>query len=130
MNYQNYVELKGSQKLAPFADKTVGLNKRQPISVTVLLRPKEPFPNLTNATQYKKFKSLSLTQYKTKHGLQKADIDKVVDFSHQSGLAVRVINESNRTIELRGSIAHLENAFQCELEKYTTVDGKIFRGRS
>lgn len=130
MNYQNYIELRGSQKNAPLADKTGGLNKRQPMSVTVLLRPKELFPNLTNAKQYKKFKSLSPSQYKSKHGSQKADIDLITEFAHQTGLAVKVINESQRTIELRGSIAHFENAFQCELEKYTTVDGKIFRGRS
>jgi kumamolisin len=43
---------------------------------------------------------------------------------------VKSINEPQRTVELRGSIAHFENAFHCELEKYTTADGKILRARS
>jgi kumamolisin len=130
MNFQHYVELKGSHKRAPQADKTGGLNKRQAVSVSILLRPKAQFPNLIDASGYKKFNVLRPSQYKTKHGAQKADVDLVTEFAYQAGLAIKAMKDDPRIIELHGSITHLENAFQCELENYSSIDGKIFRGRS
>src|SRR5579871_1807635 len=99
---KNYTELPGSHKVAPRADKLSGINKSQPASVTILLRPKETVPDLTSRSQYKTFNILLPGQFKSRHGARAADVDEVIRFAHLTGLTVYKINLAQRTIELRG----------------------------
>jgi kumamolisin len=129
-NYSNRIELSGSHKPAPQAEKIRGVDKREAISVSVHLRPKQPLPVLTDHAQFKRFKTLSSGQYKSRHGAMKSDIVNVSRFAHFSGLSVIRNNVSQRVLEIRGSIAHFEKAFGVELENYALNAGRIFRGRS
>jgi len=65
-NYSNVIELKGSHKMAPLAEKIKGIDKSESISISVHLSPKEPLPALTDREQYKKFKTLLPGKYSSK----------------------------------------------------------------
>ncbi len=125
-----YVELKGSHKSASRNEKIRGINKGEPISLSVCLRPRTPLPDLTEVGQYKKFKTLLPRQYQSKHGALASDIEKVIKFAHHSGLSISKIGVAQRTVELRGTIAQHEKVFGVELENYSSANGQIFRGRS
>ncbi len=126
----DYIELKGSHKLAARNEKIKGINNGEPFSITVYLRPRIPLPNLTEADQHKKFKTLSRGQFKSKHGALASDIDKIIKFAHRFGLSVSRISAAQRCVELRGTIAQHEKAFGVELENYASANGQVFRGRS
>src|SRR5438105_2121543 len=107
----DYVELKGSRKSAPRSETIKGINKGEPVSVSIHIRPKTPLPDLTEFSQYKKFKTLLPRQYKTGHGASASDVEKIIKFAHRAGLSVAGISVMQRTVELRGTIARLEKAF-------------------
>src|SRR6267154_3024375 len=129
-NYSNVIELKGSHKMAPLAEKIKGIDKSESISISVHLSPKEPLPALTDREQYKKFKTLLPGKYSARHGARNLDITKIIKFAHHSGLSVIRTNLSQRVVEMRGPISHFETAFKVGLENYTANDGRVFRGRS
>src|SRR5579859_4640659 len=125
----DYIELKGSYKPSR-GERIKGINKGEPVSISVYLRPRTSLPDLTEAGQYKKFKTLLPRQFKSRHGALASDIEKVIKFAHLAGLSVSGTDAAQRTVELRGTIAHHEKAFQVEIENYASIDGQIFRGRS
>ncbi len=129
MNSGN-IELRGSHKSAFRGEKIKGINKGEPVSVSIYLKPRTPLPNLTEVDQHKKFKKLSPGQFKSAHGAFSSDIENVIKYAHRTGLSVSRIGVAQRTIELRGTIAQHERAFGVELENYASMDGKIFRVRS
>lgn len=128
--YSEYITLKGSHKHVPKGGMVGGLDKNQPVSVTVVIRPKEALPQLAEMRQRRNFDALTKRQYASRHGASQKDIDEVLRFAHHAGLSATAINPAQRSVELRGTIIQLESAFGCELNNYASTNGDRFRARS
>jgi kumamolisin len=78
----------------------------------------------------KKMEILTRGRYVAKHGASKKDLDLVAQFANHQGLSLVKTSPERRAIEVRGSVAQMEDAFQVELNHYSSDQGVIFRGRS
>jgi kumamolisin len=128
--FSNYAELEGSNKIAPPGERRPGIDKGIPISISVYVRPQQPFAAPAEKSRPGKGKPLSRNRYQTRHGAIKSDLDKVTQFAHHSGLGIVRINEPQRLIELRGTVSQMEKAFNVELDNYSSENGILYRGRS
>jgi kumamolisin len=67
----------------------------------------------------------------TLHGASAEDIEKVIEFAHEHGLAVVSQSAAGRTVKLSGTVAALQKAFSVDLKIYQDASGKrSYRGRT
>ncbi|HZU33553.1 MAG TPA: S53 family peptidase [Candidatus Angelobacter sp.] len=76
-------------------------------------------------------KYLTTEQLADAHGALPADVDKVVEFAHEHGLAVVGQNTAARTIKLSGTVTAMQKAFGVDLKVYENEAGtRSYRGRT
>jgi kumamolisin len=107
----------------------------QVVEVTMILRRQKPISD----EEVFKLSQMAPTQrnYKTPeqlatmHGASTNDIEKVVSFAHEQGLAVVSQSVAGRTVKLSGTVAALQKAFGVDLKVYQDATGtRSYRGRT
>jgi kumamolisin len=133
------VALLGSEHAKPRGHKDLGNSKpEQPISVTVILRRRtgsvaaKP-PSRTEAA----FPQISRAAFLRTRGADPKDMKAVSAFAKAHGLKVVESHQARRSIELRGTIAAINAAFQVQLHdfqgprgRYRTHEGRVFLPKS
>jgi kumamolisin len=109
-------------------------NPSRRIQVTVLLRVRggeQLMASLDDVTAKLPNERQLLTReaYASAHGAAPADVQQVVRFARQHGLAVIGRNLAARTIHLSGTIASFSRAFRVQLFVYRHAGG-LYRGRT
>jgi len=134
--YSEHVPLSGSER-APFANAkpTGAADPAEQLQVTVLVKPKSTrearqsaVKDLVNQAPAHR-KHLSREEFASTRGADPADIEKVVDFAHESGLTVVRADAARRSVVLAGTVADFSRAFQVELRKFEHSSGS-YRGRT
>lgn len=128
--FSTHVILKGSQRTAPKGKSLKGINKEELMNITVKLKGMNNLPDLLNTSVYKTFKPLTHEEYAEKYSASVDDLNLVTEFAHHAGLSIVKTEANKRTIELRGTIAQMENAFKVKLSSYKSDKGDVFRGRA
>jgi kumamolisin len=72
---------------------------------------------------------LTRTQYEARYGADPKDVQQVRAYARAHGLKISDINQGARTVQLKGSAAAFNNAFQVELAHYEGPQG-TYRGRT
>ena len=131
---KRYVAIPGSERAPLPRARAIGKpDPRKIIGVTVLLRSRaaeglpaveEMAARLPHERQY-----LSREDFVAAHGADPEDIAKIRRFARQHRLVVVGQNAAARTVELRGTVAALSQAFQVRLMRYRHPRG-IYRGRT
>jgi kumamolisin len=117
------VELAGSGRTPLPEERRIGrADPHERVAVTALLRRRGPLPPISTG-------HLHPHQLEAAAGADPADVRRIEDFAHRSGLDVVEASPERRTVVLSGPVSALENAFGTELWLYD-LDGRVFRGRS
>ena len=126
----DYLRLHGSEpkplwgaRLSPTREES------QPIQVAVVLRYPETSPGLPSLSELGRPGSgrpatLSAERFGALHGAAIADVDALLSFARDHGLAAPEICRSKRTVVLEGSRAALNRAFRVELVDYDHPRGR------
>src|ERR1022692_3623670 len=130
IQFSKHVVLKGSGKTAPKAKKLAKANRKELMNITVKIRPKQALPDLLDPAVFKKFTPITQQELADKYGLSDGDIKMVHSFAHHSGLSIVKTDAGKKTIELRGTVKQMEDAFKVSLSNYKDSKGICFRGRT
>lgn len=68
---------------------------------------------------------LSPSEFKQRFSPSDAEVATVVDSLRARGLAIAKVHENNLLVEVEGTSAAVEQAFQVELHDYQTTDGRV-----
>jgi kumamolisin len=118
------VELKGSLRPPPPGAEVVGTPAPDEIvQLTVVLRRRNPLPPPGTAPP------VSREHFARMYGADPADVQKLVDFASDEGLAVASTDLARRSVGLTGTVANTTRAFGAEMKLYSQND-RTFRGRS
>jgi kumamolisin len=128
--YSKHLVLPGSKKPVPPGQPQTGLQKTDLINVTLKLRPGQPLPNLTDPNVHRTFVPLSREAFGEQYGTSREDIAAVEAFARHYGFSLVRVEPHKRAVEIRGTIAQMESAFQVTLTRYKAPSGALFRGRS
>jgi kumamolisin len=122
----SHVVVPGTQRLLLPGSKLLGAaSPHDKIEVTLELRHKTPLPPLPDRPKA----PLSRESFAQTYGASDADIAKVKDVLKQYGLDFVGSDPAARTVEIAGTIAALEQAFDVRLFNYAHEHGN-YRGRS
>lgn len=94
------------------------------IEVTIKLRRKRPLPDLRDRPRTQ----MAREDFVARYGAAKPDIDKVKKALAGFGLKSIAEDAATRTVRLRGTVTHMEQAFQVKLINYARGE-TTFRGR-
>lgn len=113
---------------------TQACNPDQVVQVTLVLRRVSPLTDqdvMSLASQpVRSRKYLTPDELAKRYGASLRDLDQVIAFAHENGLAVVDHNLVSRTVRLSGTVAALQNAFGVDLKIYQNAEGtKSYRGR-
>ena len=115
---QQRVALPGSEKHGfSHPEAQPGSASRAPITVSVIIRPKSPI-NL----QALDGKRLSRAQFRAQHGADPAAVKLVQAFAKEFGLTAAPASPELRTLQLTGSQAAMERAFDVKLTHHKVGD--------
>jgi kumamolisin len=128
--FSQHVALKGSKKPAPEGTAVDGIQKTEPVTITLRLRPAAPLPDLLDPEVRNHFTPLSREDFAGRYGTTEKDIEVIRAFASHAELSVTRVEPHKRAVELQGTIAQMEAAFQVSLSNYTDVQGCTFRGRT
>jgi len=114
---------------------TQSADPNQVVQVTLVLRRINPLTDqdvMDLASQpVASRKYLTLEELARRYGASQQDVDQVIAFAHENGLAVVDHNLAARTIRLSGTVAALQNAFGVDLKVYQNAEGTVsYRGRT
>jgi kumamolisin len=117
----------GSAK-PPFREgRRVGAAPRdERLTVTLRLRRKSALPSPATGTR---IKPVDYATFCEKFGADAKDVAIVERFAAAHGLAVSRVNLSERAVDLSGTVAAMEQAFQTRLSRYV-AQGRSYRVRS
>jgi kumamolisin len=123
------VRIPGSERTAlPSARKAGPINPEEEMSVTVLVgRPS--IASLLEKAGTPPYRHLSREEFAAAHRADPDDLQKVDEFAHSHGLAVKEVNAAAGTMLLTGPAASFNKAFGVELQKYEHPDF-TYRGRT
>jgi kumamolisin len=120
-----YVPVDGSQRTPLAGAKSLGpANSDLTLDVTLKLRRKAKLPELTGRPA----KAMTRAELTAAYGASPGDIKLVCDTFTKLGLKVVRADPATRTVQLSGSVAALESAFQVKLFDYSSLRGD-YRGR-
>jgi kumamolisin len=127
---QPRVTLPGSER-KPFAARPAAVNQARPsyrpITVSVIVRPKQPIDPTTLGLPGSR---LTRAQYLKRHGADPASIRLVKAFAHEFGLTVVGTHPARRTVQLSGTSAALQKAFGVTLTTHQPeAKGSAYRLR-
>jgi kumamolisin len=76
-------------------------------------------------------KYLTSSELAQRYGASQEDVDQVIAFAHENGLAVVDHNLAARMVRLSGTVTALQNAFGVDLKIYQNTEGtESYRGRT
>lgn len=114
-NIQTHAAIVGSERaVAPGFKAISRTNPNQMMDVTVKVKPKTKLPALTGRPTT----TLTRDEVAKKYGSSQADIDKVIQTFTKYGLKPVRTNLGTNTVEFRGTINAMEQAFQVKLFNY------------
>ena len=128
--YSKHLVLQGSAKSAPPGQPVPGIQKTDLLNVTLRLRPGKPLPDLTDPAVHRQFTPLSREAFAEQYGTSPQDIEVIKTFAQHEGFSLIRVEPHKRAVEIRGTVAQMEHAFQVSLAHYKDAGGKVFRGRS
>lgn len=133
-NQKKLVPISGSERRArPGAREAGAPDPNERISVSVLLRPRNPLSDLSSAkhlgTNLQQRSYLSREEFAAQYGADPGDVAKVEAFAHDNNLTVVEANLARRTVVLSGALSALSTAFGVKLVNYAHAEGN-FRGRT
>ena len=129
----NPVRLEGSERFHGADAKRVGEARAEDILPLILiLRPREGAPPLPDLEQWAK---TPIRQRNSEWGREsdddfaasQEDVDKVVAFATDNGLAIVSVNLPRRMVEVSGTVAQINQAFGVKLGTYQTP-GETYHG--
>lgn len=131
MDFKNYVKLPGSER-QPMKGATKGAaaDPNEVIQATLVLRPRqsgsaaEPLETLIARGG-----RVTREEYQARYGADPADVQTVLQFASNFGLALTRVDMSARTVTLNGKSGDFSKAFQVELAKYEHSGGS-YLGRT
>src|ERR1700741_2924617 len=130
----NYRAIEGSRRAPAPGARLVGpADPAETLSVSIRVRRRPGAPVLPEATAVgadpvgqRKF--LSREEFAEIYGAAQTDLDKVVSFAGDRGLAVLDISVGRRTVVLSGTVPQMSRAFAIDLNRYESPTGS-YRGR-
>ena len=128
--FSQHVALQGSTKPAPDGTPVAGIQKQEPVTITLRLRPAQPLPDLLDPDVRANFTPLTREDFASRYGSTDSDIAVVRAFAAHAGLTVVKEEPHKRAVELQGSVEQMEKAFHVSLSNYTDPEGVRFRGRT
>ena len=105
--------VKGAMALGPAPHDEV-------LSVTLVLRPREPLPDLSYWQSHIQGprRHLSVEEFATHYGAAADDVATATTFATSHGLHVTDTNVARRTVTVRGTVAQMKTAFGVTLTNY------------
>ena len=129
MAFQKRVVLAGSENVQrPGLEPSGQPATDDTMQVSVILRRKRELPS--TAMEAGPGRALSHAELQQNHGANSADIDKVEEYAHATGLTVVETNELKRRVTLSGTARQMEEAFGAQLINYRAATGHEYRGRT
>ena len=128
------VPLPGSERVSlPGSQVSGSADPNEQVRVTIIVRQhsKREEALAVNKIEKQALKErayLNRKELESRYGADKEDLNKVEAFVRQNGLQVLEISPAKRSVEVCGTVAQLNNAFNVKLERYT-YQGQDFRGR-
>lgn len=130
MPFDKFVKLSGSERQpVQGATESGTVDANEIMQVTIVLRPRpgeNPQPLSELIAQGKR---ISREEYAARYGAGPADVQAVLAFASQYGLAMSNVNLATRSVMLSGKASDFANAFQVKLARYE-YQGRSFRGRT
>ena len=124
MPHETHAVLNGTRKLvAPGARKIGFADPEALVEVTIKVRRKNALPLCTSCPHIQ----LSREEIAERHGTAQEDIDAVVRAMESFGLDAFETNCATRTVDVRGTVAQMQEAFKVVLKHYKYKLG-IYRG--
>ena len=122
----SHVDLLGNNRPPKRGAKRLGpSDPAQLVNITVVVRGKEELPEPDPAVA-----PLSIREIEQKYGADPKDIDKVSKvLSEDFGLEVVGSSAGARTMEIEGTVAQIDKAFEVDLGVYETAKQGKYRGR-
>ena len=130
----HYHRLKGNERRPAEGAKHLGpADLGEELSVTVRVRRRPDAPPLPDhehwmATPPRQRKFITHSEFATKYGAAKEDLDAVASFAHRHGMTVKETSIAGRTVVLSGTVKQMSEAFAVELGRYESPRGS-YRGR-
>ena len=117
-------QVAGSERIALPGAKAMGpTNPHLVLDVLIKLRRKNAIPELAGRPE----RALTREELNAAHGASAEDIQKVVQTFEALGLQVVNTDPVTRSVELSGTVAQMENAFQVKLFDYQHAAGTAGR---
>ncbi len=132
-----YERLTGSERTPRPGYRAVGpAPGDEPVRVVVKVRPRAPLPDparLAALRPSERPAPATHDDHAAAHGALPADMDAVLAFAREHGLAVEEADADARLIVLTGTVERMSRAFHTTLERYEPEDGTVhhhpYRGR-
>src|SRR5580704_3655668 len=131
MAFKSFVKLPGSER-EPMrgAKKTTAADPNEVMQTTIVLRPRQPSAGVESlANLVARGGRITRAEYEARYGADPADVQTVLAFASQFGLALTRVDLGARTLTLTGKSSDFSNAFKVQLEKYEHPGGS-YRGRT
>lgn len=121
-----YTRLTGSERLPRPGYTAVGpAAGDEPVRVVVKVRPSTPPPDPAQLGAMRPSERPAPDEHEAhagKHGASQEDVDAVVSFAREQGLAVEEADPDARLVVLTGSVDQMSRAFHTTLERYEPED--------
>jgi kumamolisin len=130
----DYIPLQGSERHPVAGAQRVGrADPNEIISVSISVRRRSDSPPLPDQNHWATMspgqrKFISRQDFAARYGAAQADIDRVVKFARNHGLAVVETSIPKRTVVVSGKIQQMNRAFAVDLGQYESAAQK-YRGR-
>ena len=127
---KGYQRLEKSERRPRDGASRVGpADPKETLSVTIRVRRRTDAPALPDpANAAARDNVLSHGEFATRYGAAKADIDRVIAFAKEKGLALVEASIPRRTVIVSGTVAQMDHAFGVELARYESPT-ETYRGR-
>jgi kumamolisin len=119
------VEIAGSRRELPAADRVGPVDPTATATVTVYVRDPAPSPEVSDPGPV-----MSREEFQAAHSAAPADLSAVLDLAATFGVAVGEVSAGRRSVQLFGTVAALSEAFGADIALYRHPDTGIFRGRT
>ena len=132
MAFKSFVKLPGSEARAHAreAKKTAAADPNEVMQTTIVLRPRPSSAGVESlASLVARGGRITRAEYEARYGADPADVQTVLAFASQFGLALTRVDLGARTLTLTGKSSDFSNAFKVQLEKYEHPGGS-YRGRT
>jgi kumamolisin len=127
---KGYQPLEKSERLPRHgAHRVAPADPKETLSVTIRVRRRRDAPSLPDPSKaVEQRKVLSHEAFAAHYGAAKDDIDQVIAFAKEQGLALVEASVPRRTVIVSGTVAQMNHAFGVDLGTYESPT-ETYRGR-